>query len=214
MYARYAEYLKKYFRPGDIRFKEWMKDEWKVYKQEHLGQSGSDDRKMTRAQVRHFLASEVAFKRMEDNHTSELSRIRARISAEEDASEPIKYEKEPTRRPQGAFNNMQATAFIITLIDELCQIRNAGQELIRTDGEVGDYHTNIYNINVAALANAMTLLSGLSEDNHKKNIQVWKRGSYPNIAKELEAVRKTIKGLGLDISTSRLDDAINKAKGH
>lgn len=214
---RYLDFLQKHYSMSEYRFAEWFDSDWRAYLRDEFHydhppypiESVSKDvlaaANLPRKEVMEFLAYELAFRLIKQEHIAALNPKNE--STVESEPEHFVAENQQERRA-GAFDRWQSTAFIVTLIDALT---NHSLELSTYSGETTQ-QANIHSLNVTKLAEAISLVTGLSAHNIKKDIYQWRSQTASDNDGRLKKVRESLLSFGVEVNTTILDEAIDRPK--
>jgi hypothetical protein len=215
---RYEQFVTLYYSLGDDRFDEWYVDDWQKYLQEehnigdldrdqgHLPNEVRCATKWSKETIKRLIATEVAYRRIFDEHNLALNPPNA-VNSD---IEPEAYVEERVgNRHPNAFDRFQCTAFIVTLVDALTRHNND----LERDSIDRSSHVTIHNLNMKMLSEAISLVSGLNADNIRKDIKQWRTGTITCSDNRLRAVRAALLSFDVEIDTTILDEALIRNRG-
>jgi hypothetical protein len=215
MLSRYDRFMSQHYSPSEERIDEWYNSDWHDYLREehHVGDPAWKQSALS-AEVRHastlsidqikvLFSREFAYILIYNEHIAALN---PPLDITED-SEPDAYviEHEHARRPD-SYDRWQCTTFILTLIDAATNYTiDYSRELPESSPQL-----NIYNLNVTKLAESISLVTGLSAHNIKKDIYRWRNGKATEHNGRLSKVRESLVSFGVKIDTRIIDEALEK----
>lgn len=211
MSRRYIEFVVRHYSRKENRFAEWFAKDWRAYLREECGfddptftnaqihKATSVAARLSKAKVMEILVYELAYEKVLRDHV-------AALNPNGTQDEPIDYVGEDEyRRRSDSFDRWECTAFFVTLIDSLTR-RQFTAENGPTDSG------NIYNLNIAKFAEAISMVTGLNIDNTRKDIHDWRVGRVTDKNNRLRKVLVVLTSFGVEIDTTILEAAIERKK--
>lgn len=215
MVRRYRAFVEQHYDLSEDRFSEWWSEDWKQYllSEFHVGDKAKNSKvvsketitvsRWSRKKVMTFLAQECALNRLLREHEDSLQPA----TTVQTEMEPEAYvaENNGSRRAE-SFDSWQCTAVFVALIDAITR----HERHLDQDSEDRAHYNDIYNLNLSKFAELISLVSGLNQDNIRKNLYAWRNDNAKEHGMKLRIVRDALLAFNVEIDVSILEEAIKR----